>query len=125
MHDTSFDCGKKPKRNEKKVMTKADFFRRTKKWTNKSIEIKKRDNYLCQVCIRKMYDTGSMLNYTNLSVHHAVPVNTDWDKRLDNDNLLTVCAVHHKMAEDGTIPYGVVKSIIKEQEEKEEAPPEV
>ena len=49
------------------------------------------------------------------------PVNADWEKRLDDDNLLTVCQMHHEMAENGEIPYEVVKGIIDEQEAKREA----
>lgn len=55
-------------------------------------------------------------NYSGLSVHHAVPINDDWDKRLDDDNLITVCGMHHKMCESGEIPYEDVRRIIDEQE---------
>lgn len=47
-----------------------------------------------------------------------MPINADWDKRLDDDNLITVCSMHHEMAENGEIPYEVLKEIIDEQEEK-------
>ena len=44
-------------------------------------------------------------------------IETDYDRRLDDDNLLTVCGMHHEMCESGAIPYEVVKQIIDEQEE--------
>lgn len=120
IHDIKFDCGKKPVRKKMKY-TQADYFRRTQAWTDKAIEIKRRDNYLCQICLRNLYSTFNQYNYEMLSVHHAIPINTDWDKRLDDDNLLTLCKMHHDMAEDGEIPYEVVKGIIDEQEVKRDA----
>ncbi|MDO5346545.1 MAG: HNH endonuclease [Lachnospiraceae bacterium] len=99
--------------------TKADYFRRTQAWTDKAIEIKQRDNYLCQICIRRLYNTLQQYNYDRLSVHHAIPINTDWERKLDNDNLITICQMHHEMAERGDIPYEVIKNIIDQQEAKE------
>jgi 5-methylcytosine-specific restriction endonuclease McrA len=101
--------------------SQADYFRRSQAWTDKSIEIKKRDKYLCQICIRGLYGTVNKYNYSNLSVHHAIPANVDPDRRLDNYNLITTCAVHHDMMERGTIPYEEVKVIIEEQEAAGEA----
>ena len=83
--------------------SKSDKFRKTKAWTNKSIEIRQRDKYLCQVCINNLYNTINTYNYDKLEVHHIIPVNEDYDKRLDNDNLITLCNYHHKMAEVGQI----------------------
>lgn len=117
IHDSKFNCGKKPVRKKIKY-TQADKFRSTRDWTKKSIEIKERDNYLCQICIRNLHSTFKQYNYDCLSVHHAIPINNDFDKRLDDNNLLTVCQMHHEMCESGEIPYEVVKSIIYEQEAK-------
>ena len=117
IHDSKHNCGKKPIRKKIKY-TKADYFRRTQAWTNKAIEIKRRDNYLCQICIRRLYNTLQQYNCDKLSVHHAVPIKADWDKRLDDDNLITVCSMHHEMCEAGEIPYEVVQGIIDEQEAK-------
>ena len=84
--------------------SKANKFRRTKAWTNKSIEIRQRDKYLCKVCINNLYNTIYQYNYDKLEVHHIVPVEEDYNKRLDNDNLITLCNYHHKLAEEGYIP---------------------
>ena len=84
--------------------SKADKFRKTKAWTNKSIEVRQRDKYLCQVCINNLYNTINTYNYDKLEVHHITPVEEDYNKRLDNDNLITLCNYHHKMAEHGDIP---------------------
>ena len=120
IHDSRYDCGRRPMR-KRAAATETDRFRRSQAWTDKSIEIRQRDNYLCQICMRKLYNTLWQYNYNGLSVHHAVPVTADWEKRLDDDNLLTVCQMHHEMAENGEIPYEVVKGIIDEQEAKREA----
>ena len=65
-----------------------------------------------------MYGTIDKYNFNNLSVHHALPLEESYGSRLDDDNLLTLCDRHHKMADDGEIPYSVIKQIIDEQEEK-------
>lgn len=114
IHDSKFDCGKKPVR--KKYGNNKDKFRWTHAWQRKREEIKERDNHLCQVCIRLLYDTRNRYNYSDLEVHHAVPLEEDFDKRLDNDNLITICERHHEMAERNEIPRGVILGIIEEQE---------
>lgn len=76
---------------------------------------------MCQVCIRNLYDAANaakQYNYEDLSVHHAIPIDQDYSKRLDDDNLLLLCGRHHEMAESGKIPYDEIKKIIDEQEEK-------
>jgi 5-methylcytosine-specific restriction endonuclease McrA len=116
IHDSRFDCGRKPQR--KKQFNDKDRFRSTGAWQAKRIEIKERDHYLCQVCIRKLYDTYKQYNYDDLEVHHAIPLEEDYDRRLDNDILLTICERHHEMAESGKIPREVILNIIQEQERK-------
>lgn len=116
IHDSKVDCGRKPVR-EKKITNK-DRFRWTKVWQNKRVEIKERDNYLCQVCIRKLYDTNNQYNYDMLEVHHAISLEDNFDKRLDNDNLITLCERHHEMAESNQIPIHEVRYIIDQQESK-------
>lgn len=121
IHDTKVDCGKKPKKIQ--VRNKpVDRFRYTSAWQQKREAIKQRDNYLCQLCVRRMFDYGSRcLNTENLSVHHAIKLEENYDKRLDDSNLITLCDTHHKMADRNEIPYIVIKSVIDEQN----IPPEV
>ena len=95
-------CDKKPYRKKERD-TQADKFRKSKRWTDKSIEIRQRDKYLCKVCMANLYNTINQFNYNKLEVHHIVPVNEDYNKRLDNDNLITLCNYHHKLAENGEI----------------------
>lgn len=114
IHDSKFDCGKKPKKINKR--STRDYFRYTSAWQQKREAIKERDRYLCQICIRRLYGTDRPLNSENLSVHHANKLNDFYDQRLDDNNLLTLCEQHHKMADDGTIPKDQVLAIIKEQQ---------
>lgn len=116
IHDSKYICKEKP--IKKKTITEADKFRWTRIWQKKREEIKKRDLYLCQICIRELYDTVNKYNTEDLSVHHNTPINEDYNKRLDNDNLLTVCDHHHEMCESGEIPRDEVQTIIDEQEAK-------
>lgn len=39
----------------------------------------------------------------DLSVHHIVPLAEDFERRLDETNLLTVCSYHHEACEAGAI----------------------
>lgn len=117
IHDSKFDCGRKPIR--KKEGNNKDRFRWTQAWQKKREEIKQRDNYLCQICIRKLYDTVDQYNYDDLECHHAVPLEEDFDKRLDNGNLITICGTHHEQAECGEIPLDIILDIIAEQEAKD------
>lgn len=117
IHDSKYNCPSKPQR--KKQVTEADKFRWTSLWQKKREEIKQRDLYLCQICIRELYNTINKYNTEDLEVHHNIPINENYDKRLDNDNLLTVCHSHHDMCESGEIPREEVQRIINEQESKE------
>lgn len=116
IHDSKFDCGKKPIR--KKQFNNKNSFRSTNAWNKKRNEIRDRDNNLCQACIRKLDDTVNQYTFNDLSVHHAISLEDDFSKRLDDDNLITLCEHHHEMAECGEIPRQVVLDIIKEQESK-------
>ena len=42
--------------------------------------------------------------YKELEVHHIVPIEEDYSKRLDETNLITLCRYHHELAEKNTIP---------------------
>ena len=81
-----------------KKNSKANSFRNTNAWIIKREQIKRRDKYLCQVCLK-----NGIYTYNNLQVHHIIPINIDYSKRLDSDNLITLCTYHHNQAEKGLI----------------------
>ena len=102
--DASHVCSyRKPRYKDKDKNSNSNKFRTTIAWKKKSIEIKERDKYLCRVCINNLYNTINVYNYNKLEVHHIVPIQEDYNKRLDNDNLITLCSYHHHMAELGEI----------------------
>lgn len=117
IHDSKYQCSEKPVR--RKTRTKQNSFRSTEAWKRKSLDIRTRDNYLCQICIRKLYGTTRQYNNKEIEVHHIVPVAEDWDKRLDNSNLISLCSRHHEMAEAGKIPRMELIELARQQEDLE------
>ena len=97
----------------------SDKFRNTIAWQRKRDEIKTRDKWLCQICLRDRYNTLSFLNFKTVQVHHITSIQEDYNRRLDNDNLICLCAYHHKMAEDGQIPKHELYEIVEEIERGE------
>ena len=96
IHDSKFDCGKKPKRKVKDDTISR--FRWTRAWSSKSLIVKQRDKFLCQVCKQ-----SGRYTYKNLEVHHIVTLREDFNLRLSEDNLITLCEYHHELAERGEI----------------------
>lgn len=85
IHDFNKTC----KSVSTKKSTLESKFRKSYKWTIKSKQIRLRDKY----------DTNCLYNYNELEVHHIVPINEDYNLRLDDMNLITLCRYHHEMAE--------------------------
>lgn len=101
-HANGETCPQKPtaqKYVRKKIRRDVDAFRSTAAWTAKSAEIRMRDLYCCRLCLAE-----GRITMRDLGVHHIVPLMADFDKRLDNDNLITLCASHHRQADAGRIP---------------------
>ena len=121
VHDENYRCNKKPIKRKK--VDDIVRFRNSPKWQKKRKHIKERDNYLCQVCIRELYNTKRKYNSEGLQVHHAMPINLSKDLKLDESNLITLCSMHHSMCDKGKIPYEEVKKIINEQNQKQSNPP--
>lgn len=63
--------------------------------------IKDRDHYLCQACLHNLDGHGVRYTTDQLEVHHIEPLIDDYDRRLDDDNLITLCRAHHEQAEQG------------------------
>lgn len=114
IHDSKYDCGMKPKR--RKLNTTQDKFRWTRDWQNKREDIKKRDMYMCQVCRRLMYPYGApQYNTEHIEVHHIDALVNNFDRRLDDTNLISLCEHHHEMAERGQISKSELFRIVEEQ----------
>lgn len=119
VHNTNYICNSKKDKFIKGRSSKADKFRSSSAWQHKRSEIKKRDLYLCQVCMRSV---GLNINpYSNkiISVHHIIGLQQNFNKRLDDDNLITLCEYHHKLADMGKIS---VEELLKVAEEQNSPP---
>ncbi|KOS71697.1 hypothetical protein AEA09_01545 [Lysinibacillus contaminans] len=116
IHERSHTCSSKPKKV--KQVTYIDRFRRARAWRNKSLYIRERDSNLCQICLRMRYNTTQQYTFDGLEVHHIQALAQAWDRRLDDDNLLTLCRDHHEQAESGEIPQWELEAIAHENNEK-------
>lgn len=104
LHDINYICYKR----EKKEETVPNKFRKTNAWRHKSESIRERDKHLCRCCLANIYNTVHVYNYNKLEVHHIVPLEEDYSKRLDDDNLITLCCYHHKLADKNVIPRNIL-----------------
>lgn len=94
IHQRNYQCPSKPVRV--KQATHIDKFRWSKAWQRKRATIRDRDKHLCQLCMRRV---PKRYTFDNIEVHHIIPIYEDWDRRLDEDNLICLCASCHKQAE--------------------------
>lgn len=115
IHDRKYICVIKGTAQER-AESLAYSFRNKQVWKRKSYEIRDRDMHLCQVCLRGHYNTRKIYNSADLSVHHIVSLASDYERRLDNSNLITLCRYHHELAELGRIPVQELLSIAADQE---------
>lgn len=116
IHDKNFICKKKPvsEFRSRGYPNDADTFRWSYDWKQKRKEIMKRDRYLCRACLNLLPGTVKRLNNEELSVHHIKPVRTNWEQRLDNENLITLCRMHHESAESGLISVKILLKIVQD-----------
>ncbi len=111
--DEGHICPYKKRYEKSKEPTKLRKFRNTKVWARKAHDIKQRDKYLCVACAADIDDVGERYTYDKLEVHHIVPLSEDFNKRLTDSNLITLCQYHHKRAEHGEIEREILKSFVK------------
>lgn len=118
IHDDKEVCDQKriaeKRRWENRKQTRALQFRRSNAWTDKSIHIRQRDQYMCLCCKALLLGTVRQYNTRDLSVHHITPIEEDYDQRLSDDNLITVCDIHHEMCESGEITRDMQRTLAKE-----------
>lgn len=112
IHDFNNVC-KRPYKYTRR--SSKDRFRNTYEWQQKREEIKKRDKYLCQACMNGYDATLYTFNYKDLQVHHIIPLEEDYSKRLDSTDLITLCPIHHKNAEMGIISREDLFKLIKKK----------
>ena len=84
-------------------------FIKSKKWHEKSQEIKLLDSYCCLMC-----KSLGLISPKYLEVHHIIKVRNDVSLKLDNDNLITLCVNHHKQADANKISTNELYRLIKQ-----------
>lgn len=64
-------------------------FYKSTAWTKKRVQALRRDEWVCQDCAAEGIITVAQ------EVHHLVETKHDWSKRLELDNLISLCRTHH------------------------------
>ena len=99
---------KKYNNNNYKRESAADRFRNSRIWREKRDAIQRRDCYMCRCC----FCIDKRITTSGLSVHHIVPINNNYELRLQDSNLITLCRLHHEQAEKGMIKADVLRSLL-------------
>lgn len=73
---------------------KFDKFYNSKEWKSLRNQKFSDANGLCEMC----YKDGIIRQ--GREVHHKVPIEKNWNKRLDYDNLILLCPEHHQQMHD-------------------------
>lgn len=114
IHPRGFDCGRLPAKYGRKKGAAEERFRSSAAWTRKSIQIRERDKYMCVYCMQH----DKRITTEDIEVHHIIPVREDYDRRLDDDNLISLCRVHHEAAEACVIKRDTLQSMARHQEDE-------
>ena len=118
IHPADYICPKKPKMKAKDNNTLAGKLRSSYRWQKLRDEVKARDKYICQCCLRNYPGTIRQVEYDDLSVHHIIPIEElaadDIEKAFDLNYLITLCDRHHEAAEAGLISKEELIKIAKE-----------
>lgn len=111
-HPVGYVCRMKPRYDKARNST-ADRFRHTSAWLKARERILDRDYHMCRVCNDGAYGTyaGTAYNSKGLSIHHIEPLAERYDLRLEDDNLITCCSWHHRMADDEEISRGYLHNL--------------
>ena len=115
-HEYNETCPKRAEyrnkyKREYKRDSLADKFRNTRIWREKRAEIQRRDLYICRYC----FFTERKITTSDLSVHHIIPIEKNYNLRLDNGNLITLCRLHHEQAEKGLIKPDILQNLLAQK----------
>lgn len=69
-------------------------FYHSKSWKAKRKQALRRDNYLCQRCLNEF----EIITISE-EVHHIISTKEDWSKKLELDNLISLCTSCHQQIE--------------------------
>lgn len=114
IHDIKHKCKVGlAKRKYKKNDSEEHKLRNTTAWAYKSREMRTRAGYLCEVC-----KADGVYTYEGLEVHHIEKLKDEPTKLLDDDNLITLCVFHHKMADNGMLNESYLRKLVEIREKK-------
>lgn len=110
-HDSDTVGYKCPHQNKRKYMNdnklKIERFYNTKKWQHTKDYVRYRDKY-CMRC----YTLHDRYTFDGLEVHHIHKLETNWNKRLDKNNLVLLCKQCHRYTDtqckDGELDFKFV-----------------
>lgn len=118
MYKTCSVCGKVHDFNGKMCKRKKTYrggeergLRSQTRWTRKSIDIRDRSHYLCEVCKDK-----GIIRYENVEVHHIVKVKDDESLMYEDSNLICLCQEHHKQADRGEIDSDYLRRLARHRD---------
>ena len=107
IHPADYQC-RAPKKYRN---TEERRLRSSPKYTRKSLAIRERANYLCEVC----RDEGRY-TYENLEVHHIEKLRDHPELLLEDSNLICLCVEHHHIADAGGIPKDYLRDLARRRD---------
>lgn len=122
IHDKGAACPLKPRSavRKKKRDSQASRYRSTAAWTRLSLRIRERDHYICQACLHNLGSNKRMRIGEPVEVHHIDPLEENFEARDDENNLITLCKLHHEEAEAGGIDTTKLKRIARTNSREEQ-----
>lgn len=81
-----------------KYHEKYDTFYNSKQWKNLRATKFYDSNGICEMCLK-----DGIINEAR-EIHHIVPIEKDWNKRLDYENLIALCPEHHNLMHERISP---------------------
>lgn len=90
--------------------SRADKFRNTQAWQRKRQEVRERDLNVCRCCFLLHH----RITTEDLSVHHIVPLEQAYGKRLQSSNLITLCRECHEQAEKGQLTPSTLTALLRQ-----------
>lgn len=110
IHPANKPCKRTYKANPQASDREARKARATNAWRRKSLEVREKACYLCEVC----KDKGKITT-KGLEVHHITKL-TQGGELLDNLNLICLCVEHHKQADNGEIDENYLRELARKRE---------
>lgn len=114
MHKATDICSLKRQVTKKTLDQK---LRSTRRWTNKSAEIREKSQWLCAICKQE-----GRYTYEGLEVHHIEKLRDNSEGLLDNYNLVCLCKYHHELADEGKIKASYLRELARCREEGKDPP---